>query len=371
MFIMGSIYSYSVFRLSIEDIFNVTSHQSGYPYMMSLFFYAMLMGLGGRLLRILKPVFVLAIGVFLISLGWFLSYNTSNFLIFTLSYGVLIGSGIGLVYGVPLFVVTQFFEAKRGLYFGVILSGFGLSSLVSAPFFRYYISNNSFHDLMLLMSIVSFFGIGLVSIPYKDMISINVDRSIKKEKIYLNPHFLLFYMIFLLATSIGLSIIGFSASYGVSVLKLSHTSSALSVSIFALFNGFGRILFGYLIDRYSQFKVMYLSLFMIIVSSLLIMLFSSSIIVYVLTFSVFWLNLGGWLAIAPYVTVDLFGKENYSSNYGLLFSAYGISALFGVYISGVIHTFLGYSLVFVFFILLSIIVLLFTRLMQRKTLNNI
>ncbi|MBD1830878.1 hypothetical protein NDI47_14945 [Microcoleus vaginatus GB1-A2] len=39
--------------------------------------------------------------------------------------------------------------------------------------------------------------------------------------------------------------------------------------------------------------------------------------------------LGGWLAIAPTATMSLFNSDNYAKNYGMVFTPYGVAALFG------------------------------------------
>ncbi|HKL47393.1 MAG TPA: hypothetical protein VJ878_01890 [Candidatus Izemoplasmatales bacterium] len=67
MLIMGSVYSYSVFRLPIETYFGISSSLSGLPYMLSLFFYAIFMGVSGKLLEKTSAFRVILIGVFLIS----------------------------------------------------------------------------------------------------------------------------------------------------------------------------------------------------------------------------------------------------------------------------------------------------------------
>jgi MFS family permease len=46
------------------------------------------------------------------------------------------------------------------------------------------------------------------------------------------------------------------------------------------------------------------------------------------------MSLGGWLSIAPMATISFFGTKNYSRNYGLLFTAYGVGALGGSLVSG-------------------------------------
>jgi MFS family permease len=69
---------------------------------------------------------------------------------------------------------------------------------------------------------------------------------------------------------------------------------------------------------------------------------------FALSFSVFWFNLGGWLAMAPAATLSLYGQKYYGQNYGLVFTAYGIGAVIGVISSGLIRDlFKSYEAVFV------------------------
>jgi MFS transporter, OFA family, oxalate/formate antiporter len=47
MIVMGTVYSWSVFRISVENDFNLNATQSGIPYMSALFFYAISMMVTG------------------------------------------------------------------------------------------------------------------------------------------------------------------------------------------------------------------------------------------------------------------------------------------------------------------------------------
>jgi len=69
MMCLGTVYSYSVFRLPIEKIFNVGTTQSGMPYMTALAFYAVFMFLTGRYLDKFKPRYAILLGGLLVSLG--------------------------------------------------------------------------------------------------------------------------------------------------------------------------------------------------------------------------------------------------------------------------------------------------------------
>ena len=55
---------------------------------------------------------------------------------------------------------------------------------------------------------------------------------------------------------------------------------------------------------------------------------------YTVAFCLFWLCLGGWLAIAPTTTATFFGLDGYAQKYGVVFSAYGLGAIIGGIISG-------------------------------------
>ena len=62
---------------------------------------------------------------------------------------------------------------------------------------------------------------------------------------------------------------------------------------------------------------------------------------YITAFALFWLSLGGWLAIAPTATLTLFRSENYAKNYGIVFTAYGVGAFFGTIVAGRIRDIFG------------------------------
>ena len=72
-----------------------------------------------------------------------------------------------------------------------------------------------------------------------------------------------------------------------------------------------------------------------------------SLLGYWVAFSLLWFCLGGWLAMAPALTLRLFDPGRYAQNYGIVFTAYGVGALTGTMITGQIRDRLGsYSYTF-------------------------
>jgi len=367
MLVMGSVYSYSVFRLPIESYYQLSAAQSGVPYMLSLFFYAVFMGISGKILERIHLFKVMVAGVLFVALGWLVSYFANSLFVLSLGYGVFIGTGIGLIYGIPLMIITNQFEKNKGLYLGLILLGFGLSPLITAPLLQSLVENHGLHMTFLYMSALSLIILLVLSFFYikdqpkeKKHVSAHIMETVKTKT------FKLLYLQFFIATLIGLSIIGFSSTYAVTELNITFENAALFVSAFALFNGLGRVLYGFLADRYDITKLMSFSYVSLFLASALMIVFSDNIVAFSISFSIFWVNLGGWLAIAPVATSHFFGNESYAKNYGVLFSAYGLSALFGVVISGLLYDlFDGYQMIFIFFLLLAMIGLFLSHCLHK------
>jgi MFS family permease len=74
---------------------------------------------------------------------------------------------------------------------------------------------------------------------------------------------------------------------------------------------------------------------MILAASLSLYLFSEgNPIIFYIGFALLWLNLGGWITLAPTTTKMFFGAKNYGKNYGIVITADGVGALLGPLSSG-------------------------------------
>ena len=385
MICLGTVYSYSVFRVTIEKMFNIGSMQSGMPYMMALAFYAIFMFLTGKYLDKFNPKLIILIGGLLVSLGWILSSFAPNIFILTITYGLISGAGVGIVNGVPLTVVARWFPEKKGLAVGLVLIGFGLSPLITAPLARILVEQHGIMNAFKILGISFGLIISILSLPFKypsesELLNLNITKHIKKSLNEINTiemikskKFKGLYINFLIGTTVGLMLVGLTGSVGTELIGLSTKDISLLMALFAIFNGIGRPIFGWITDKFSTQNAMYLS-YGLIISSAILILFANEgdVLLYLISFSIFWFNLGGWLAIAPTSTLELYGTKHYSQNYGVVFTAYGFGAIAGVMTSGLlvdIHQ--NYHSVFYFVIgLCSIGVLTTSRLLNIKQKMN-
>ncbi|MCG8485295.1 MAG: OFA family MFS transporter, partial [Clostridia bacterium] len=354
----------------------IGSTQSGLPYIISLAFYAIFMLLTGRYLNTRSPRVIITIGGLLVGIGWLLSGFAQNIFILTITYGMITGAGVGIVYGIPLAVVANWYSEKKGMMVGLVLIGFGLSPFLTAPFARYLIEIFGVMSAFKILGLIFGLIIVLASYPfmYPSETESPVLSKINKNTIDVSTsemvstgNFKGLYINFLIGTTIGLMLIGMTSNVGIEMIKLPEKTVTLLMSIFAIFNGVGRPIFGWLTDKLTHKKAMLISFGLITVGAILMILAKDgNIVLYSIAFSIFWFNVGGWLAIAPTTTIAMFGSKYYSQNYGVVFTAYGIGAIFGV-VSGVIKDSLqNYHSVFYFVLALCIIGIISSLIMLKN-----
>ncbi len=337
MILLGSVYTWSVFRIPVEENYRVNTFLSGLPYMTSLIFYALAMVVTGRFLSFNTIKNVSFIGIFFIFFGWIMAGFTSTIFGLIIMYGVFIGTGVGMLYGIPIMLIQSLFKQRSGFYTGVVLGGFGLSPLVTAPFIKTLLNQFTLHQTFIIMGLSVFVILMFTTAVLTNTRKHHMPSPVQISSITIDRRFIILYGLFLLGTTIGLMMIGLSYQIGVQYYRFDPVSVTVAMTVFALANGLSRLLFGYLSDRFKITSVMQIALSVLFVSGVLAYLNNGSFyLLYLLSFSGFWFILGAWLAIAPNAIKSIYGLENYSKRYGILFTAYGVGAIIGVSSSGLL-----------------------------------
>lgn len=344
---LGAVYAYSIFLGPVKKAFNVSASMANLPFMVFLSFFAILMFFGGRIMEKLGPRKLIITGSIIVGLGWMLSSFAPNIWILTLTYGIIAGSGVGLVYGCPVATAARWFPDKKGLAVGLMLAGFGGSALITGKIASLMIPAVGLPTTFLYFGIV--FGIVLVilGLPFRFPVagwkpagwtpaagSMAAADFMPADMIKTPTYWGLFFC-FMIGSIAGLMAIGISKPVGSEIIKISGETAATLVGVFACFNAIGRPLFGFITDKLTaRYATMINLAIILLVSILMIKAGEGDTNLYVISFVGFWLCLGGWLAIAPAATATFFGMKNYARNYGVVFFAYGLGAIIGGIISG-------------------------------------
>ena len=353
---LGSIYAFSVFRKPLESLWDITSTQSGYPFMVFLAVFAIVMPLAGNWIARWGPKKTTMLGGLLVAIGWIAASFSPDIFTLTLLYGVIGGTGVGIVYGCPIAVIAKWFPQKSGLAIGLTVMGFGISALVTAPLMKAMIGNpdigimNAFLYSGIAFGVIIMFLAQLLSFPPAEWIPAGSKATaaalptlnLSRQEMLKTSSFYALWATYTIGCLAGLMAIGIASPVGTEVAKLDATMAALAVSLFAVFNGLGRPVFGAITDKLGPKHTAMLSFTLIFAASLLMSLFGQdNAMLYLAAFCILWMCLGGWLAIAPTSTGIFFGKKYYAQNYGIVYTAYGAGAILGTLISGNIKDITG------------------------------
>jgi len=357
---LGAVYAYSVFKKPLEELFKIGATQGGLPYMIFLAVFALFTFFAGRFIDKYGPKKVMIIGGIVVGIGWILTYFASNITMVVITYGVIGGAGVGIVYGGPVSVATKWFPDKKGLAVGLALLGFGGSAFVTAPIAKNLILAYGPLAAFGLMGIGFLIVVVILSMPMKfppagyqpkgwtPPATTAGTKSLTTGMMLKTSSFYGLWICYILGATAGLMAIGISAPVGREIIGLDVSTAATLVMIFAIFNGIGRPIFGALTDKITPRWAAVLSFIIIFVASAMMLAAGKgSVGLYAVAFCCFWLCLGGWLAIGPASTASFFGLEGYAQKYGVVFSAYGLGAIIGGIISGSAKdTFGSYSMAF-------------------------
>ena len=97
---------------------------------------------------------VTIIGGAMLGIGYVLSSFATNIALLTFTYGVLVGTGIGIVYGIPMVIAARWFPDRKGLAVGLTIIGFGLSPVITAPLAKLLIDTYGVRQTFLILGLV-------------------------------------------------------------------------------------------------------------------------------------------------------------------------------------------------------------------------
>lgn len=352
---LGVLFSWSVIKQNIPAEWGWLGWQKTLPYSMAVVVFSVMTVLGGRLQDRFGPRLVVTLGGIFSGIGMILSSLTTSPWVFALSFGVLLGTGIGFVYASGTPTSIKWFPAKKtGLITGIVLAGFGLGSAWVAPVSKSLIASYG------LQASIFWLGVGMLvvivgfaqflsappagyqpagSTPVKKTaLPSNVDYT-PKEVVKTWQYYAL-WVAFALSAGAALMIIGNLALIVGDQAGLSEFS-ALAVTVLAFGNGSGRVAAGALSDKFGRQRILMISfLLQAVVIVLLSQAVQGSVLATVplmglLSFMV-GVNYGSIMSVFPALTKDFFGLKNFGMIYGLVYTAWGLGGFLLSQLAGVI-----------------------------------
>ena len=365
---IGSVYCWSLLKDEIALLMNCSVSSIEFAFSLAIFFLGMSAAFAGNFVE--KNVKISSgLSCIFFTLGLMLSvisiYNQSITGLMV-SYGCIMGIGLGIGYLSPVKTLMLWFSEHKGLATGIAISGFGLSKVIFSPFIEWCNAEYSVITTLIIMTIFSVICMSIATYLIKkpdDWIEPKIKFNIKSYfNILKEPVYIMIWVIFYLNITCGLALISFEKSIS---LYAGIVSVGILSSLTAFFNTAGRFCYSTVSDFMSNKTWVYITIF---ITSCLSVIFASFIPVIIpLMLCIINAGYGGGFSTLPTLLQSKFGMEKISTIHGMTLSAWAFAGLSGNQLSNLIINILGltYPVLFIIlFLLYSIALYLSYRILK-------
>jgi len=348
---LGSVYAWSVFLPHVIDLYHVSKVSANATFSITLVALGVTAGFGGFLQSRFGPRVIASAGGLLYGLGLILAGVTTNassapnLFVLYLTYGVIGGIGIGLGYIVPLAMLIKWFPDRRGFITGLAVAGFGLGALFTAQIASPLVAPKGIGlgSTLLYMGIVylvivvaaaQFFRRapeGFAPAGWTPSATLQANRSTRDFTLgeaLRSPSWYLLWLILALNVTAGAALISVAAPLAHTFTGQSLTTVAIIVSTISIFNGLGRLFWGWVSDFIGR-PYTFLCLFVIQCIVFAILPSINNLGVLLIPAAIIGLCYGGGFGTMPAFAADFFGAKNSGTIYGVMLTAWSAGGIVG------------------------------------------
>ncbi|MCB0547007.1 MAG: OFA family MFS transporter [Phaeodactylibacter sp.] len=369
---LGAIYSWSVFTKLLTEadgLYRFSVTEAAWVFSAGLATFAVVMVLAGRWQAKAGPRIVSLSGGLLLGLGYILGgFLGSTFWAQLGFIGVLGGAGIGLAYVVPIAVGVKWFPDKKGLITGLAVAGFGFGATIwvklAGSWFGGLLNTAEVFGLPPVQSVFVLYGIAFTVLVFLgSLVMVNPPEGYVPEgwapqelsdkngnsgveytsrMMLRTPQFYMLWSVFIFSALAGLMVIYCIKLFGLDALSHQGIADAgaitgTAMAWYAIFNGLGRIAWGGVSDRIGRkAAIITMTVFQGVIMLAMYhgFIYFGLSLGFVIAASIVGFNFGGNFALFPAITADFFGNKRVGSNYGWMFTAYGIAGIAGPMLAG-------------------------------------
>ena len=349
---LGSLYAWSVFVAPLEKEFGWKRADTSSVFAWAVLVFALSFIVAGRLQDKLGPFKISLVGCILLTVGFLLCARTTSLTYLIVCFGVLVGIGNGFGYATPIPVMAKWFPDKRGLAVGLAVAGYGGGSAIFGPMANLWLIPTygwraTFVVLGLVFFVMTFAGAMLLKnppagysvpgwVPASKPKALATTHEFPPGETLRTPTFYFMWIAYALGTFGGFMVISQLVPFAKSMKIPVGALTAITLVIGAAGNASGRILSGWMSDAMGRLNVLRLMIGISAVAMPLLYLTGSNVgLLYVMVFVVYWCY-GTQLSVNAATTSDFWGTKNAGINYGLLFTAWGVTGYFASKVAGML-----------------------------------
>lgn len=340
---LGAVYAFSIIISPFEEEFGWRRTETTTAFTIALLTFALSMIPAGKLQDKKGPRVTVGIGGFLLGLGMILSSYTNSLSWLYVSYGLLVGLGIGFSYGAPIAACNKWFPDKKGLVTGLVVFGFGGGAIIFAPLWSFLIGSYGWRQTFILTGLIFMVltlssaqilrnppaGYKIEGRPYVAVMSNAAEDIFEPAQMLKTSRFPILWLSYCFGTAVGLMTIGQAKQLAVELAGMIDPQASIIVSALGGSNALGRIFWGLLGDKIGREKALAIDFLACLIALLIISGLCFIQPLFVISIMIIGSCFGGFLAIYPAITSDHYGSKNMGVNYGIMFTAYGAGSVLG------------------------------------------
>ena len=300
------------------------------------------------------PKLLIATGCALTGLSWVLAAQAGSLWGLYLTYGLLAGLGTGIVYVGVVGLMVAWFPDRRGFAAGLVAAGYGMGAIATNAGIinmmasdGYAATLQRFGIIIGVVGVVAALGLraapqGLATPVVAGRGVVAALRDVDTGEMLRNPIFWLMFVMMSLMSTTGLmvtsQIASFARDFGIVGLEVFGIGAmVLTLNVDRLCNGLTRPFFGWVSDRIGRENTMGLAFALEGVAMIAWLLTISHPVAFVLLSGLVFFGWGEIFSLFPSTLTDTFGARHATKNYGCLYIAQGIGAIFGGPLAALLH----------------------------------
>jgi oxalate/formate antiporter len=290
------------------------------------------------------PRLLIAAGTLLSGLAWVLTSQVSSLIGLYLAYGIIGGLGTGIVYIGVVGQMVRWFPERRGFAAGVAAAGYGMGAIVTTFPVGASLADAGYAPTLLKFGLI-LGAVGFIAALFlrpAPAPATEAGSGAGTAAMLRSPIFwLMFVMMSLMSTS-GLMVtsqIGaFAGDFGVAKLIVwGQPALLMALTIDRFTNGLTRPFFGWVSDRIGRENTMFIAFALEAVAMALWLALRNDPVLFVLLSGLVFFGWGEIFSLFPSTLTDTFGTRNATRNYGCLYIAQGVGAIFGGPLAALLH----------------------------------
>ena len=340
---LGTYYAWSVYVPALEREFHWTRTQTSLVATIDMVFLASSFLVAGMLQDRIGPRAVATIGGLMYSAGLFLASYSQSLTMLYLTWGVMVGIGLGFGYLAPITVGSKWFPNHRGLVNGLAIGIFAAGSGIFGPIAGKLVEGIGWRATWQLYAGIFFVFTMVGAYLMKDppigyQAPLSGSKAVNKPKthhldvptsqVLRTPMFYALWFAYALGTTAGTMVISqlvpFARASG-----FSAQNAAFAITVGAVGSAAGRFLSGWMSDHFGRvFTLRSIIVLSMLATPSLYVFRETALLFYILLFIVYYCY-GTQLSVYTALTGDFYGTKYLATNYGTLLLAWGFAGVMG------------------------------------------